>query len=94
MMGETNFSLTVSIFNINWKEDFQISELPHFKNGSGGRPPKFGRTYDEKGGHSIKQEDRWQKWANLGGQIAKNAMVNGGKGGQMAKTGKFWRTNC
>ena len=69
------------------------SELPHFKNGSGGRPPKFGRTYDEKGGHSIKQEDRWQKWANLGGQIAKNAMVNGGKGGQMAKMGKFGRTN-
>ena len=46
------------------------------------------------GGHLLNWEDKWQKWANLGGQIAKNAMVNGGKGGHMAKMGNFGRTNC
>ena len=28
-------------------------------------------------GHLIKREEKWQKWSNLGGQIAKNVLTNG-----------------
>ncbi len=42
--------------------------MPHFKNGSGERPPKFGRTNGEIGG---RREDTWQNGRTNG----KNAQI-------------------
>ena len=44
------------------------TEMPHFKNGSGERPPKFGRTNGEIGG---RREDTWQNGRTNG----KNAQI-------------------
>ena len=45
-----------------------VPEMPHFKNGSGERPPKFGRTNGEIGG---RREDTWQNGRTNG----KNAQI-------------------
>jgi len=40
--------------------------MPHFKNGSGGRPPKFGRTNGEIGGW---REDTWRNGRTNGKNV-------------------------